>query len=324
MKGMCSSELDLSRPGDRLGLLHRVQQWFNRPAVLHQLATFVRIADAGNISRAARSLNLSVPMASRHLRWLEEELRVPLMRRTTRRVDLTEAGQELLTRARAILAGVEEVRATIRPGNGVAGRVVLSVPTSIGLGRIAPLVPALLEAHPRLRLELRFEDRAVNLLEDGVDIAIRAGRPPPDSPFVVARRLASFERVVCASPKLLKKCGPINAVAKLSELPCVVHGAPPTVWEFQTEEGPVLVAVDGRLRTNNLLAVRDATLAGAGIAWLPSWLVDDDLRARRLKLVLPGMTLLPVDVYGLFHTRARSASAVRAVLDYFASELPRK
>src|SRR5215813_10190825 len=123
--------------------------------MLQQMTTFVRIADAGNISRAARSLSLSVPMASRHLRWLEEELGVPLMRRTTRRVDLTDAGQELLTRARAILAGVEEVRATIRPGRGVTGRVVLSVPTSIGLGRIAPLVPALLDRHPRLRVELR-------------------------------------------------------------------------------------------------------------------------------------------------------------------------
>jgi DNA-binding transcriptional LysR family regulator len=289
--------------------------------VFQQMTTFVRIADAGNISRAARSLQLSVPMVSRHLRWLEDELGAPLMRRTTRRVDLTEAGQEFLPRARAILAGVEEAKATLRPGTGIVGRVVLSVPTSFGLARIAGLIPALLDRHPRLRVELRFEDRTVDLIEDGVDVAIRAGRLPPDSPFIVARQLACFARVVCASPKLLAACGRIDAVAKLAELPCVVHGPPPTVWEFQTPEGPETVAVDGRLRTNNLLAVRDAVVAGAGIAWLPSWLAAPDLRARRLKPVLPQAHLSPVEVYGLFHTQARGATVVRAVLDYLASEL---
>jgi DNA-binding transcriptional LysR family regulator len=289
--------------------------------VLQQMTTFVRIADAGNISRAARSLRLSVAMASRHLRWLEVELGAPLMRRTTRRVDLTEAGQELLIRARAILAGIDEARATIRPGPGVAGRVVLSVPTSMGLQRIASLIPALLDNHPRLRVEIRCEDRPVDLLEDGVDIAIRAGRPPPDSPFVVARQLVRFERVVCAAPKLLAKCGRIDSVAKLSELPCVVHGAPPTVWDFQTPEGPVSVVVDGRLRTNNLLLVRDAVVAGAGIGWLPSWLADEHLRARQLKPVLSGSKLPPVEVYALFHTHARGATAVRTVIDYFARKL---
>jgi DNA-binding transcriptional LysR family regulator len=286
------------------------------------MTTFVRIVDAGNISRAARSLGLSVAMASRHLRWLERELGAPLLRRTTRRVDLTEAGLELVSRARIILAGIEEAKSVIRPGRGVAGRVVLSVPTTLGLERIAPLLPALLEKHPRLRVEIRFEDRAVDLIEDGIDIAVRAGRSPPDSPFLAARRLASFERVLCASPRLLAECGSIDEVSKLSKLPCIVHGAPPTVWEFETPGGPASVVVDGRLRMNNLLAIRDAVVAGAGIAWLPSWLAAAEMRARRLKPVLVGMRLSPVEVYALFHGEARGATAMRAVLDYLATELP--
>jgi len=287
------------------------------------MTTFVRIADTGNISRAARSLGLSVAMASRHLRWLEDDVGVPLMRRTTRRLDLTEAGLDFVTRARAILAGVEEAKNVIRPGRGVAGRIVLSVPPSLGLGGIGPLVPALLDDNPRLRIELRFEDRVVDLLEDGVDVAVRAGRSPPDSPFVVARRLASFERVVCASPRLLAKTGRIDEVAKLAELPCVLHGAAPTAWEFQTADGRESVTVDGRLRTNNLVAVRDAVVAGLGIGWLPSWLADADLRTRRVKRVLDGATMLPISVYGLFHPQGRANAAVRAVLDCLASELPR-
>ncbi|HEX2674004.1 MAG TPA: LysR family transcriptional regulator, partial [Polyangiaceae bacterium] len=169
--------------------------------MFQQMTTFVRIVDAGNISRAARSLGLSVAMASRHLRWLEQELGTPLLRRTTRRVDLTEAGVEFALRARAILAGVDEAKAVVRPGRGVAGRVVLSVPPTLGLLRIAPLLPELLEKHPRLRVEIRFEDQTADLIRDGVDIAVRAGRLPPDSPFIVGRKIASFERVVCASPK---------------------------------------------------------------------------------------------------------------------------
>ncbi len=291
--------------------------------VFQQMTTFVRIADTGNISRAARSLGLSVAMASRHLRWLEEEVGVPLVRRTTRRLDLTDAGHDFVTRARGILAGVEEAKNVVRPGRGVAGRVVLSVPPSLGLGQIGPLVPALLERNPRLRIEMRFEDRVVDLLEAGVDVAVRAGRAPPDSPFVVARRLATFERVVCASPRLLAKTGRIDEVAKLAELPCVLHGAAPTKWEFQTADGPESVAVDGRLRTNHLLAVRDAVVAGLGIGWLPSWLADADLRARRLERVLQGATMAAIEVHGLFHPQGRANAAVRVVLDCLASELPR-
>jgi len=287
------------------------------------MTTFVRIADTGNISRAARALGISVAMASRHLRWLEKDVGVPLMRRTTRRLDLTDAGLDFVIRARAILAGVEEAKNVLRPGRGVAGRVVLSVPPSLGLGQISPLVPALLDNNPRLRLEMRFEDRVIDLLEDGVDVAVRAGRAPPDSPFVVARRLATFERVLCASPQLLAKTGRIDEVAKLAELPCVLHGAAPTAWEFQTADGRESVTVDGRLRTNNLVAVRDAVVAGLGIGWLPSWLAHADLRGRRLKRILDGTTMPAIDVYGLFYPQGRANGAVRAVLDCLASELPR-
>ena len=286
------------------------------------MTTFVRIVDAGNISRAARSLGLSVAMASRHLRWLEEELGAPLLRRTTRRIDLTEAGLEFAPRARAILAGVDDAKAMVRPGRGVAGRVVLSVPPTLGLMRIAPLLPALLKEHPRLRVEIRFEDRAVDLIRDGVDIAVRAGRPLPDSPFIVGRKIASFERVVCASPKFLVDHGPINAVSTLVNVPCIVHGTPPTVWEFETPNGPESVLIPGQLRTNHLLAVRDAVVAGLGVAWLPSWLVKPDILARRVKPVLVGMRLSPLDVYTIIHTHARGATAMRAVLDYLARELP--
>jgi DNA-binding transcriptional LysR family regulator len=295
----------------------------DRPVdVLQHLTTFVRIADAGSISAAARTLRLSVAMASRHLRALEEEFGTPLMRRTTRRIDLTDAGTELLARARGLLIGLEEARAAVRPGRGAAGLVVLSAPVSFGLAKLAPLVPALLAAHPRLTLDVRFDDRVVDLLGDGVDLAIRVGVAAPDSPFLVARRLATYERVLCASPAFLDQAGPLHDVAALATAPCVVHGTAPTSWQFETLTGPVSVTVTGRVRTNNILAVRDAALAGLGVAQVPRWLVVEDLRKKRLVRILEGAVLPTVHVIGLVHAAARGTARLRHVLDFLADALP--
>ena len=287
------------------------------------MTTFVRIADSGGISRAARSLRLSVPMASRHLRALEEELGVPLVRRTTRRLGLTEAGTELLPRARRLLRDVDEARDAVRPGKGARGLLVVSAPVSFGLALIAPLVPRLLEAHPRLSLEVRFDDRVVDLLGEGVDLALRVGAPPPDSPFIVARKVAAFERVLCATRAFLRKHGPIQTVAALARVPCVILGAAPTSWRFETPAGPQSVIVEGRVRTNNVLALRDAALASLGAAQLPRWLVADDLASRRLVPLLEAASLPTVTVLALVHADARRSNALRLVQDFLAAELPR-
>jgi DNA-binding transcriptional LysR family regulator len=294
-----------------------------RPMNLVQhLATFVRIADAGNISRAARSLGLSAPMASRHLRALEKEFGVVLMRRSTRRVDLTEAGTELLGRARRLLAGLDETRDALRPSRLASGLVTMSVPVSFGLAKIAPAIPKLLTKNPQLSLDIRFEDAVIDLLGDAVDLAIRCGFPPPDSPFVVSRRLASFERVLCASPSFLKRAGTPTNVEDLAGTRCVILGAGTTRWHFETLAGPREVVVEGRLRTSTVLAMREAALAGLGVAQMPLWLVDDDLRKHRLVRVLEEAVLPTVSVLGLVHTSARNSSRLRLLQDFLASELP--
>ncbi len=287
------------------------------------LANFVRIADSGSISRAARSLRLSVPMASRHLRALEEDLGVALVRRTTRRMDLTEAGAELLPRARRLLRELDEARHAVRPSKDASGLLVISAPVSFGLAQIAPLVPKLLEQHPKLSLEMRFDDRVVDLLGEGVDLAVRVGVPPPDSPFLVARRLATYERVVCATPAFLKKHGPVKSVDTLASLPCVILGGATTRWQFETLEGPKSVVVEGRVRSNNVLALRQAALAGLGVVELPRWLIVDDLRAKRLVRILEEVALPMVSVMGLVHADARRSNALRSVQDFLAAELPR-
>lgn len=292
--------------------------------LLQRLDTFVRIADQGSISRAARSLGLSVAMASRHLRALEREFGVELMRRNTRHLALTEPGQELLLRARSVLSNISEARDILRPGRGAAGLLIVSLPVSFGLSQVGPLFPQLLERHPRLRLDLRFEDRLVDLLAEGIDLAIRAGVRPPDSPFLAARRIATLRRVVCATPSLLARHRRIHGVDDLARIPCVLQGAPPTQWSFETPTGLQEVKVDGRFRSNNVFAMREAALAGLGIARLPEWIMADDLKTKRLVQVLPDFTVPIVEIFGVYHASARGSAAIHAVLDFLQTELPQR
>lgn len=298
--------------------------------LLQHMETFVRIADAGSISRAAKGLRLSVAMTSRHLRALEDDLGVELIRRSTRKLALTDAGVEFLARSRALLAGADEARRAVRPGPGAAGRLVMSLPVSFSLARLGPVFPALLAEHPRLELDLRFEDRFVDLLGDGVDLAIRAGAVPPDSPNVVARKLAIIDRVLCATPSFLARHR-VASVDALARVPCVVQGGS-TKWIFDPAPGkasepsppPRVIDVRGRFQTNSITALREAILGSVGVGRLPLWIADEDLQKRRLVQVLPELTLRSLDVFGMFLTSSRGSAAIHAVLDFLARELPRR
>jgi DNA-binding transcriptional LysR family regulator len=198
----------------------------------------------GSITRAARSLGLSLPKASRHLSWLEQELGISLVHRTTRQLHLTDAGQQFATRARALLLGLDDAKQALRPGPVLAGQVVVTAPNALGTYELSSIMPSLAARHPRLRLELRLEDRAVDLVKEGVDLAIRAG-VPPDHASLVARELATYDRVLCAAPSFLAQHGAIDSFAALAAAPCVLHGCGPAVWNFETPEGQKSIRVDG-------------------------------------------------------------------------------
>jgi DNA-binding transcriptional LysR family regulator len=290
--------------------------------VVTLMTTFVSIAESGSISNAARNLRLSVPMASRHLRALEDELGVSLVRRTTRRMDLTDAGSELLPRARRVLREVDDAFEAVRPSKLATGELVISLPVAFGLVQVGPLIPALLAQHPHLSLDVRFDDRFVDLVGEGVDLAVRVGARPPDSAHIVSRRLAAYERILCASPSLAKKLGVITSVETLASVPCVTLGEPPTRWQFETRDGPRAVVVEGRIRCNNMLIARDAALSGLGVAQLPRWLIARELKARRLVRVLESATLPTIHVLGLVHTHTRRSNSLRIVQDFLAAKLP--
>lgn len=288
--------------------------------MFEQMTTFLRIAEMGNITRAARSLGLSLPMASRHLRWLENELGTRLILRTTRRLHLTDAGRDFAKRSRALLLGVEDAKQAVRAGPGLEGRVVITAPNALGTHQLSSVMSSLAARHPRLRIELRLEDRAVDLVKEGVDLAIRAAAPP-DHASLVAREVATYERVICAAPTFLARHGPIESLAALAEAPCIIHGCGPAVWKFETPEGPKSITVDGPLCTNNVVIIRDAILAGLGVAWLPDYVIGEELSDGRFVRVLPETKLPPIKVYGIMPKQTRPRATARAVLDFLSSAL---
>lgn len=288
--------------------------------MFEQMRTFVRIAEMGSITRAARSLGLSLPMASRHLRSLEQEFGAVLVHRTTRQLHLTAAGQEFATRARALLLGLEDAKQALRAGPSLVGRVVVTAPNALGTYQLSSIMPSLVSRHPRLRVDLRLEERAVDLVKEGVDLAIRAAAPP-DRASLVARELATYNRVVCAAPSFLARHGAIDSLSALAAAPCVLHGCGPAVWDFETPEGRRSITVDGPLCTNNVVIVREAILAGVGVAWLPDYVIGGELSDGRLVRLLPEAKLPPIRVYGIMPKQARKNTTVRAVLDIFGAAL---
>jgi DNA-binding transcriptional LysR family regulator len=292
---------------------------------LEQMATFVRIVEAGSLTAAARQLRVSSAAVSRQLAALEEDLGAPLLMRTTRRMAPTDAGRGYYDRCRRILQEVDEARAAVRAPGTVEGLLVVSAPVTLGLAKITPRLPALVSRHPGLRVELRLEDRLVDLVGDGVDVAIRAGVEPPDTTEIVAHPLMRYDRVVVASDAYLERHGRPTRIEALGRHDALVHlsgieGA--ASWILRHGKRVVEIAPTGVFRSNAPYALREAALGGLGVALLPDWLVDDDVARGALRVVLPDWRARPNAVVALHRAELRGLSRVRALLEHLRAGKP--
>jgi len=288
--------------------------------LLAQMTTFLRIVEGQSLSAAARTLRLSLPAVSRQLSALESELGIPLVARSTRRLHVTEAGRRYYEHCQRVLAEIDDVRNELRAENTATGTLVVSASFTYGSIVIAPRLPALAAEHPRLTIDLRLEDRLSDLIGEGVDIAIRAGAPPPDSPNLIAHPLEQMHRILVAAPRLLRRHRTPRRVEDLATLPKLVQVTPAGMtvrWVLCREEDTATFDATGRLRSNAPATLRDLALAGAGVAYLPSWLVAEDLETGRLRRVLPAWTSPPIAAVALFRTAIRGTPRVRAFLDAF-------
>jgi DNA-binding transcriptional LysR family regulator len=293
--------------------------------LLDLMQCFVRIADAGSMSAAARGARRSRALVSRQLRALEQRLGTPLMRRTTRRLDLTPAGRIYLEHCRGILGAVDEAEAAVASDSQLRGDLVVSAPTAVAVTWIAPLLAGFLREHPRVQLELRLDQRVVDLLEEGVDLALRTGPTLNDSTSLIARPLASYDLILCATPRYLRAHGTPRRTEELAKHACLVLGSgrrshalrfiAPTAHE---------VSVSGPLRANNGLAIRAATLAGLGIGLMPSWMADEALATGGLRRVLPEAAMSPIVLHAVYHRDSRGTARITAFLAHLQRHLPRR
>ena len=284
---------------------------------LNDLRSFVAVVNAGSFVRAAEQLQSSTAAVSRRLAGLERELGVRLLNRTTRRLDLTESGRQFHADASAILQALEEAEERINcASEQVRGSLRIAAPLTFGTQCLGPLLPGFLQQYPELRLQVQLEDQLSDLIADQVDLAIRIGWLPDSS--YVATRIADVERVVCASPDYLERCGTPRTPDDLKSHNCLHYNnlSLRDEWSFRVEQGSVSVAVGGSLCANNGELLREAALQGIGIVALPRFMVAEALDSARLQPLLSNYSTTPLALQVVRPSRAFTPARVRLFIEF--------
>ncbi|HEX6298037.1 MAG TPA: LysR family transcriptional regulator [Burkholderiales bacterium] len=288
------------------------------PETLSDLAVFVAVVKSGSFTAAADVLELSKSQVSKCVNRLEAVLGARLLQRTTRRLRLTEAGTTLYETSQSALQSIEDAQLAVSNLQG-APRGNLKVSASIAFGsvQLPTVVSRLTEQYPDLAIELVLEDRHIDLVREGVDVALRITGDPPDSGLVY-RRLGPNRQVVCASPRYLERRGVPHTPQDLASHECIAHTqrTTPRTWHFTAPGGgKTSVDINGRIAISSALGVRQAALEGLGIIELNSYLVGPDIKAGRLVHLLPAYEPKQLSVYAVFPQRRYLAPKVRVFID---------
>jgi DNA-binding transcriptional LysR family regulator len=283
---------------------------------LTSLTAFVQVVDNGGFSAAGRKLNMSTTMVSNHIQALEERLGVRLLNRTTRKVSLTEVGRAYYDSATQILTDLEQAD-DIASAQQSTPRGTLRVHTATHMvPLIAPVVAEFLATYPEVKVDLRMGEGNVDLIEEGLDVALRM-TPPPDSSLIV-RKLATWRHVLCCSHTYLETHGRPEQLAELADHNCIRHAMYPfgDEWQFVDRKGtPASVRVAGRLVTNSGETLRITALQGVGICMAAGFLVHDDLEAGRLVRLLPEYRTIELSMNAVYPHRHHLSAKVRTFID---------
>jgi DNA-binding transcriptional LysR family regulator len=288
-------------------------------AAIAEIGVFVRVVEDRGFAAAARSLGITTSAVSKGVGRLEASLGTRLLHRTTRHVSLTEAGATFYQRCLRILAEIEAAEEAVsRLRSGPRGTLRVSAPMSFGQLHVAPVIPEFLERYPEVRIDMTLNDRVVDLVEEGFDLAIRIGRLADSS--LVARKVAPSRRVICGAPAYFDRRGVPAHPRDLVHHDCLVYTyqAQPE-WTLRDGKSELKVAVTGRFRANNGDVLHTAALAGAGIALLPTFIVGDDLRAGTLRSVLDDYECKETAVFAVYPPSRNPSPKVRAFVDFLVA-----
>ncbi|WP_062475806.1 LysR family transcriptional regulator [Variovorax boronicumulans] len=287
---------------------------------LNAMRVFVTVVDAGSLSAAADKLDLSRPVVTRYVAELEQWTGARLLHRTTRRLSLTAAGEELLPRCRQVLELAGDMQAAVRhPAEAPSGQLRITASTSFAQAQLAGAVADYVRRYPAVAVDLVLLDRAVNLVDERIDLAIRVSSEI--DPNLIARRLSVCRSVVCATPDYLKAHGQPQRVEELAQRNCLTHSYfGRSLWNFTRKADglPVSVAVAGNLSTNDAASLMALARAGAGIAMLPTYLTSGLLQSGELVSLFPDHEPQVLGVYAVYASRKHMPSALRTLLDFLA------
>jgi DNA-binding transcriptional LysR family regulator len=286
---------------------------------LTSLTVFTKVVDSGGFSAAARRLNMSVTMVSNHVQALEDRLGARLLNRTTRRVSVTDTGKAYYQRCVQILAELEEADQAVGALHSTP-RGTLHLYTSAALVRfLAPVVGEFLTRYPETAIELTTGERMVDLVEEGIDLAIRP-TPPPDSSLIV-RRLTPWRAILCCAPVYLETHAAPRAPEDLAAHNCLRYAFYPygDEWRFTGPAGePVSVRVAGNLLTNSADALRYAALAGQGLFLAPSFVVAEEIRDLRLVPLMRDYRPVEFAINAIYPHRRHLSSKIRSFIELVA------
>ncbi|HXK26441.1 MAG TPA: LysR family transcriptional regulator [Myxococcota bacterium] len=286
------------------------------------LQIFVRAADLQSLSAAAVALRVPKSTASRSLQRLEERVGAPLLRRTNRRLVLTETGTLLHRHALRILGELEQAETAVSRVSGAPrGLLRVTAPLTFGRAFVAPLVPDFLEAHPQIQMALDLTPGGVDLFRSDADVAVRVG--PIEDSSLRARKLGSPDVWLCASPGYLQRRGVPKQLADLAAHD-LLDWSPPHgdgEWTLIGPEGVEKLGFTPRLTVNDSSVLRVAAIAGTGVGWIPAFLCEADVRSGRLRRVLPEWQREPFEIYALFPGGRALSPKVRAFVEFLVDRL---
>ena len=289
---------------------------------LTQIRAFVRVAERASFSAVARDMQVTQSAVSRAISALERGLCARLVSRSTRSVSLTEAGRRYYERCRQILADLDDADAVVGDLNsGAMGTLNIAAPVPFGLTFISPRVVRFKQLNPTLAINLDLNDQPLNLVEHNIDVAIRLGHL--NTPGLVARKLGNSPFVAVASPEYLFSRGTPDAPEKLITHNCLVYSnqGKPLEWVFESSAGSRSIVVTSNYRSNNLLALKDAAIAGTGIARLPLWMVDSEIKSGMLRPVLDHVQLPAFGIHAVFPSARQIPAKVSLFVDFIQREL---
>lgn len=288
---------------------------------LTDIAIFVKVVELSSFTAAADALEMSQPVVSKAVTRLEEKLGARLLNRTTRRLSLTEAGSELYRRSVRALVEIENAELEVaRFQTEPRGTLRVSAPMSFSILHLGPVLQTFLDRYPGVTLELSLDDRQIDLVEEGFDVAIRIGRLQDSN--LIARKITPCRQVLCASPAYLAKRGTPERPEDLLEHSCILYSliSAPREWRLTDPDGEVhIVPISGVLHSNNGLVNRAAAIAGGGIVLLPTFYLGDQLRRGELKPVLCKFKPQDIAVHAVYPERRNLMPKVRAFVDFLAA-----